>query len=130
MLEFNIAPNTQIGRIDINHQVHIKENPYRDDKYSRGGDFLDNLASDSIIEFSHRWLHLADFKEMLTDVDEFIGYDIGKFGDMYYNNSPIIPMKKSAISPLVFNTTDYKPVIVTDDMPNITYEELIAKGGL
>ena len=95
MLEFNIAPNTQIGRIEIDHQVYDNENAYNieEGKYSRGGEFLDNFVTDNIIEFSKRWLHLAGFKEMLYDINEFYSrYNLGKYQDLYYSNSPILPV--------------------------------------
>ena len=71
MGEFNIAPNTQIGRIDIDHVVYKNENTYKLDKYSRGGEFIDNLVSDNLIEFCKRWLHLAGINEFLEDMREY-----------------------------------------------------------
>ena len=73
MLEFNIAPNTQIGRITINEKVYGNENAYsiEDEKYSRGGEFVDNMITDNHIEFCKRWYHLAGFKEFLSDIKEY-----------------------------------------------------------
>lgn len=69
--EYGIAPNTQIGKIEIDHQVHDRENLFEYDKYCRGGQFLQDLYSENYIDFSQRWLHLAGFEEMLDDMDEF-----------------------------------------------------------
>ena len=94
MLEFNVSPSTQIGRVTVDHQVHDRENVYKveEEKYSRGGEFIDNFVSDNIIEFSKRWLHLAGFKEMLEDINEYYNqFGIGSYRDMYYSNSPIVP---------------------------------------
>ena len=74
-LQFGIAPNTIIGRINIPIRVHDEENPYLKDNYNRGGDFIENLVSDNIIEFCRRWLHLAGFKEFLEDMQEYFGLD-------------------------------------------------------
>lgn len=70
-LENNIAPNTQIGRIEIPEQVYAHENAVGHEKYTRSGEFIENLVTDNIIEFCHRWLYLADFEEMLMDMNEF-----------------------------------------------------------
>jgi hypothetical protein len=75
-LQFGIAPNTIIGRINIPQKVFEGENPFLNDKYNRGGDFIENLISDNIIEFCRRWLHLAGFKELLEDMQEYYGQPI------------------------------------------------------
>jgi hypothetical protein len=72
-LQFGLAPNTIIGRINIPQKVFEHENPFLNDKYNRGGDFIENLVSDNIIEFAKRWLHLAGFKEFIEDMKEYYG---------------------------------------------------------
>ena len=69
--EFNIAPNTQIGKVEIANPVHGKENPFEYDKYSRGGQFLEDFQCGSVIEFCSRWFHLAGYMEMLDDMKEY-----------------------------------------------------------
>ena len=71
MREFGIAPNTQIGKIEIEQEVHQWENPFDYNKYCRGGQFIQDFCSHNFIEFSRRWFHLAGFKEMLEDMDEY-----------------------------------------------------------
>ena len=71
ILENNIAPNTQIGRIIIDEKVYENENAYMNEKYSRGGEFIENLVTDNPIEFCKRWLHLAGFKEFMQDYYEY-----------------------------------------------------------
>lgn len=70
-IENNIAPNTQIGRIDIPNKVYENENAYMNEKYSRGGEFIENMVTDNIIEFCKRWFHLAGINELLEDIEEF-----------------------------------------------------------
>ena len=157
MLEFNVAPNTQIGRIDISNKWVVKykgniyyvkdngcayefptteidnkkvpkkiklyldealtepgfinqdgsvadidyvveefetieytrfynnENVYHNPKYSRSGEFAENLVCDNIIEFCKRWLGLGGIKEILEDYAEYI-MNCSKFygtGDPY-----------------------------------------------
>lgn len=71
MREFNIAPNTQIGKILIDQQVWKGENPFKYGKYCRGGQFIEDYNSDNVIEFSKRWFHLAGYEEMLEDMKEY-----------------------------------------------------------
>lgn len=66
--EFNMAPNTQVGKI------LIENSPYTDIpelKIDSGGSFIENLASYNFIEFCHRWLHMANIEQMLDDVNEY-----------------------------------------------------------
>ena len=70
-LENNIAPNTQIGKIEIENKVYENENRYANEKYERGGEFVENLVCDNIIVFANRWLHLANVTEMVQDLQEF-----------------------------------------------------------
>lgn len=66
--EFNMAPNTQVGKIII------ENSPYTDIpelKIDSGGSFIENLASYNFIEFCHRWLHMANIEQMLDDIDEY-----------------------------------------------------------
>ena len=136
MAEFNIAPNTQIGRIEIPQKVYENENLYNieEDKYSRGGEFIENLVTDNIIEYCHRWLHLGNFKEILEDIDEF--YSNKGFG-MFSNlekagfvdgtrYSPIMPTSTSVHSPVQFNQPKVtSPIIFYNNRdPKYNYNDL------
>ena len=59
------------GAIEIDEKVYENENRYVNEKYTRGGEFVENLVCDNIIVFSNRWLHLANFVEMLQDLQEY-----------------------------------------------------------
>jgi hypothetical protein len=129
MLENNIAPNTQIGKVDIKSQVHRKENPYMEDKYNRGGDFLDNMTCDYPIEFSSRWFGLAGFEEMLDDIDEYFSTNsIGPLRELSKKNSPILPTTSAVIEPIRFFDDTYKPIYVDVKFPkDLTYEKIVSK---
>ena len=47
------------------------ENFYGNDKYSRGGDFIEDMVTDNPIIFMHRWFSFADIKEFLIDWKEY-----------------------------------------------------------
>lgn len=110
MGEFNIAPNTQIGRIVIPEKVYDDENAYsiEESKYSRGGEFIENLVTDNMIEYCHRWFKLANIKEFIEDLDEFLALRSG----LIYSNlinagfgrtcSPILPTSTDIHQPISF----------------------------
>lgn len=110
MLEFNIAPNTQIGRIIIPEQVYDHENAYKieEGKYSRGGEFIENMVTDNIIEFSHRWFKLPTIEEFIQDINEFYNSfcNYGSFSNLIgagFVESPIIPIVDKVETPIIFD---------------------------
>ena len=95
VLENNMAPNTQYGRIIIEDESDINKTYSRNEhqdmfsndddpvKYSRGGEFLDNLMTSNILEFCWRWLNLGDIYDVESDIKEFYNFNS-------YNNGPSI----------------------------------------
>lgn len=87
--ENNMAPNTQIGKIIIDEQIHKYENPFNDPMYDRGGQFIEDLTCQNTITFCQRWLHLATFEEWLKDLDYYymkicspVSFPYGKSKDL------------------------------------------------
>lgn len=114
-MEFGIAPNTQIGRIEIPNKVYENENIYGPEedraRYSRSGEFIENMVTDNEIEFCKRWFHLAGFNELLEDANEY--FESKMFSNMNYIQAmnsyndiievPLIPTSNNGvINPLVF----------------------------
>ena len=115
MGEDNIAPNTQIGKIEIDHKVYDNENAYgiEEEKYSRGGEFIENMVTDNHVEFCHRWFHLANFEEIIDDIDEFYRQvnDAYNFSNMMTAfNSPIVPVNTPYIDPIISGVSTINPV--------------------
>ena len=69
--QHNIAPNTIIAKIIADIQIYAKENPFNKERYDRAGDLLECLQAESIVEFCHRYLQLADYKQMLHDIADY-----------------------------------------------------------
>jgi hypothetical protein len=44
-------------------------------KYSRGGEFLDNLMTSNILEFGWRWMNLGDVFDVESDIREFYNFN-------------------------------------------------------
>ena len=112
LIEFNISPNTQIGRIDIPEKVYQFENTYANPKYSRSGEFIENMVTDTIIEFCHRWFHWANIEEFLVDMNEFyqMNYMFGARHQMYRDMDkglihPLYDLPKEGIKAIV----EFKP---------------------
>ena len=75
--EHNTAPDTIIGKVFIDQKVHPYENPYHQEQYDRGGQFMEDLVTSNPLEFSKRWLHFAGLRELLEDIDEYYSsYDV------------------------------------------------------
>ena len=71
MREFNMAPNTQIGKIVIPDVIYPGENPYNSEYYTRGGSFIEDLHSGNFLEFCRRWYGLSSFGELYKEVLQY-----------------------------------------------------------
>lgn len=105
-------------------KVYNHENAFDFDKYSRSGEFVENLVTDNEIEFCHRWLHLANFQELLEDIDEYYCKNsIGAYSEYDKVNSPIRPTTIGTIySPITFRAGNktIKPIRFTEIPEKIT----------
>lgn len=131
--ENNLAPNTQIGKIVIPNKVYSNENIYMYDKYSRSGEFIENLVTDNIIEFANRWFHLGGVKDVIHDIDELCAqYNVTPYSqivgsNVLLGNVVLFRGENQVISPISFNNSDRwsRPFYIYKDKdPNITYEKL------
>jgi len=135
--EFNIAPNTQIGRINIPNKVYEHENLYNieADKYSRGGEFIENLVTDNIIEYCHRWFHLPNISEFIEDIDEFYSKsNLGNFTNLVSAGfgdgkarSVLLPTVDDKHCPVRFNQPKvHRPITFYNKRdPKINYDDLM-----
>ena len=114
MGEFNIAPNTQIGRIEIDEQVYDNENVYGLDKYSRSGEFIENMVSDNIIEFCKRWFGLAGIMEFIEDMKEYEQLNYQYAAPYYRFKNLEAGLKENAIHDLKYTE---KAIIELDEVP-------------
>lgn len=69
--ENNMASDTIVGKILITDPIHKYENPYHEEMYDRGGQYVEDLITGNALEFGRRWLHLANFRELIQDVNEY-----------------------------------------------------------
>ena len=69
--ENNIAAFTQIGMVKIEEIIYANENPFKKEKYNRGGAFIEDFVSHNYIEFCTRWLRLAGYAQLCNDIMEF-----------------------------------------------------------
>ena len=69
---FNISKMSQIGKVVIPDQVSDMENPYGEERYNRGGDFIDDYECGDILFIGRKWFNLPSVKEM---IDELKGED-------------------------------------------------------
>ena len=77
--EYNMAPNTEIGYIKIPNKIYEAENATHNEKYTRSGQFIEDMTSECDIEFAHRWFNLASFKEAYADIIEYFNTEESPF---------------------------------------------------
>lgn len=142
ILENNLAPNTQVGRIIIEDPKDPKksfglcEHPdmYSSDdndaKYSRGGEFLENLMCGNPLEFGRRWLGLGDVYQVIEDLREFYKFNkySGKPIDFTIRDA-IYYTKDKSIKAVEFYDKYMAPTMITfENALDTQYkEELIEK---
>src|SRR5574344_46707 len=119
-IENNIAPNTQVGKINIPEQVYDHENFYLNDKYERGGEFIENMVTDNPVEFCHRWFHLAGVMEFLEDMLEYQkkyykSYNsIGTYDSSYYKDGRmiIVPLRDICDRNFITDHNNYSSISI------------------
>ena len=84
-IQNNMGPNTQVGKILIENPVYDKENPFKNPFYDRGGQFLEDYTSGDVLEFTHRWLGFANYKELLDDIIEYFTVMSNTINPLYVN---------------------------------------------
>lgn len=128
--ESNMAANTQVGMLTIPEQVHDLENRIKSDQYSRGGNFLEDLASGSYLEFSRRWLKLAGYEELCDEVQNYFTTICNPCRGLkqFTPEGLVIPMDKfikgQLIKPLVKETGLIKPLYKFAKLNNSVMEDL------
>ena len=113
MRQFNMAPNTMIGFVDIPEPVFENENRYNVDRFVRGGSFLEDLQSHVFLEFGSRWLGLADYATLYDDVIMYL--------NSIYMPIGIYDSYNDTINPFIVINPDIKPdpfVINSDKLVN------------
>ena len=129
--EHNMAPNTQIGKIYIDpeiNRIYPRENIYNYEFYERGGQFLEDLCSGNILDFSNRWFGFATFREFLDDIAEYYStrdtiYQLNPYENGLYK--PIRHMKENLTRPIYYSNDLIKPMIYYPE--SLDYTEYLNK---
>ena len=125
----NMAPNTQIGRIVIDHKVHDKENPFDYEAYVSGGQFIEDFISQNYIEFCERWLHLAGFKDMINDIKEYFSSviylpQVNMFNRNGNINIVTVTDKNTKSKVVTMREKGFKTQVVSRKVPIVNHSEL------
>lgn len=81
------------------------ENFFGNDKYSRGGDFIEDFVTDNPIICMHRWFGFADIKEFLIDWNEYNSKFLksySRFGN--YGRFNYIPSERRVLESPIYDT--------------------------
>lgn len=137
--QHNIALNTIIGKAEAYCKLYENENPFNNERYDRVGDMFECLQSESIIEFCHRYLEIADYKELINDIKYFFTHKRIKSNPMCIDKRTgmVVPVSmyqgdNLLLNPVSFNTKEINPVIfinpytnMDDVMREVKYEQYI-----
>ena len=120
-LEGNMAPNTQIGRIEIPDKIYEFENRFHVEKWHRQEEFADCIMTQNILLLCSRWFGFANYRQLLEDVRE---YFLMKYEyDMRYGYQPCFYKKFSSDECVSFNQNlignyYFNPVVFHNKMPD------------
>lgn len=126
--EFNIAPNTQIGKVIIPDKIYKYENPSGSNMYDRGAKYIEDLTSNDIISFCHRWLLYPSFLEWLSDLDEFLSEERLSYiyDNMYDDNKLMIKVSENDGNPLMVKVGEQeysKPRLMVKEYQPLDYSK-------
>ena len=123
-MECNIAPNTQVGKIVIEEKIYDKENILNEDKYTREGEFIENLVCDNILEFARRYFGLASFREfLLYDLMEYLQIESIKVTYRVPGKEPMVYHYNHKINPIHEVDSPKKNPIVDWSKPKMDYSK-------
>lgn len=71
MRQYNIAPHTQIGMVEILEQVFEYENRAKLENWTRASKFMEDIQSQVWLEICTRWFRLANYTELYHDIERF-----------------------------------------------------------
>lgn len=92
--ENNMGNDTMIGKIFIPDPLWEKDNRFGNPKYKRGGAYIEDLQSHNYLEFSTRWLGLADYATLIDDIREFLLLTNSRsITEVYYDENGIFRFK-------------------------------------
>ena len=124
-MECNIAPNTQVGKIVMETQIYDNENRLNEEKYTREGEFIENLVCDNILEFAHRYFGLATFKEfVLYDLMEYLQIESIKVTYRVPGMEPLVYYCNHKVDPLIEVENNKINPIIELDKPKADYKKL------
>lgn len=133
-LENNMAPNTLIGAIEVPHKVYKNENIFNDepDSFSRSGEMMDLYITGNanFTEFCHRYLHLANFEELLEDIEEYMQKTYNSTFNITTNgyiNPFYVTKKEDKIKPFVEGAVakNIQPITYYDEIPDKQLDRII-----
>ena len=125
-MQNNIAPNTQVGMVEMPEKVYANENAYGapedEGKYSRSGEMLENFMCKNIIIFAYRYFGLASFRQFIEeDLPEFIngsGLTVDLRNNLQFIEQlvfPFIYVADDRVNPFIpVNSDKIDPFIYTD----------------
>lgn len=124
LMEDNIAPHTQIGKIEIPNRVFDGDEQWGLERYPREMVYCEDLHSHHWISFGNRWFGLANYEDLYDQVIEYYTQYKNSNRSLYrYNDEGLIipvhmkPIKNELINPVSFQNKDELRKVVSFTKP-------------
>jgi hypothetical protein len=105
-------------------------------RYSRGGEFLENLMCGNPLEFGRRWMGLGDIHQVIDDIREFYKFNEYTGKPMDREPGDIITLRKKGVNINIIKLNPYMnpPKIIYNSVLDATKKQelhqQIEKGAL
>lgn len=107
--QFNIAGNTQIGKVIIPNKIHDAENRRHNEHWERAGSFFEDFHTQNWIIVGSKWFNLPGIVEMYRFIQTFFNTQVMpssmygfEEGDRLYTQ-PVIISNGDGWAPIVFD---------------------------
>ena len=120
MIELNLAPNTQVGKMIIDTCVYEFENEFHNPDWNRGAAFAQDIISRNYITIGHRWFGLATYKDIIKDIMEYHIIKAPRRPMTLTQDGALIPFYfNPEIIPFEFKEGPITPFLIESSRPNI-----------
>lgn len=98
------------------NRVYENENSYLNELYTRSGEFLENMVTDNVIEFAHRWFNLGNIQDLLDDINEYYQANCKSYSSYGYWQEYNIREHQLVVTPMIDLQDDkLKPIFFIDN---------------
>jgi phosphomevalonate kinase len=106
--QYNIAANTQVGKVIIDEHIHNKENRRHDENWDRAGSFFEDFHTQNWIIVGAKWFNLPGVEALYDYVYNYFNTRV--MPTNMYGFKPI-DVRREYYQPIRFLEEGYSPII-------------------